>query len=576
MNLNKFLFVFFMSCFLISYIFSFDNKELDNAVKILSDASSVIVNDGKKSFKKFSEYKNKWFNKENFVIVLDSNGKCLVNENVLKQNTFIVHNKVLEYTDFCNWIIKEVKLTNNSEGIIYYLSYFPGTINLEIKAFVYKKVIISDENNYWGVVATIKDNLFLEKALVEKELDIYSDILKQKGFASFPILRLKADAFFGKGNFFFIIDSKGEIIFDTGGELFPDFSKGKNITNYKDAMNKLYVKNLFFQSEMQKEGNITYFSLERNFKHAYIRNIFFKKLTINKEDILICYNVKFPKASYINIDEHQDNTIKTQLLSKEILENIKKFGFLEFKKQYLEKKIPSLSNVPFFIINGDNQDILFDTFDLSNKNKKNLKFIKNCQSKSIWKNIKLVLDNNGDEGWVCLSALNKQNEFSLIKKKDVFVYIIRIVLDNTTYIVCVPSNLKNIKKEFIEENSEILKQLFIKENKKNTNILDIKELLLNVVLNTTRFFIIDMSGNIVMDSQILNLDLIDNVMNSKDIHGNYFFRKILMNLKNNDNGWENFDIKTLEGEIKEKSFYFNKVDIDNKKYVIVTESNLNI
>ena len=49
-----------------------------------------------------------------------------------------------------------------------------------------------------------------------------------------------------------------------------------------------------------------------------------------------------------------------------------------------------------------------------------------------------------------------------------------------------------------------------------------------------------------------------------------------MDLKTKDKTWESFDIKTLEGEIKEKFFYCNKIEMEDKRYVIVIESDLNI
>ncbi len=573
--MNKTLFFCLFFVFSVSNIFSFDNKNLDHAFNLLSDATDMILDKKESCFKNFSEYKTKWFNKEDFVIVLDKTGKCLVNENVLKQNNFIVNGKALKYGDFCNWVIKEINLTNNMEGIIYYLSYCSSIFNLEMKAFLYKKVFISNDKCY--IVATIKDQIFLEKALVEKELNLYSDILKNKNFASFPILRLKSDTFFGNKNFFFILNNNGDIIFSTAKEDFSDFLKGKKTINYKDVTNKFYMKNLLNQSNMQLHGSLSYFFAEDNNKYAYTRHIFFQKILINKEKFLICYNVKFPKASYINIDKSQDNAIRTQFLSRKILENIEEFGYLEFKNNYLNKNIPVLNDIPFFIVDGDTQNILFDTTDPGHKNKKNIQFIKNIQGKYIWKNMKLVLDNNKEKGWICLSVLNKQDEFSLIKRgEEFFVYIARISLNKKTYIIGVPSNLKKIKKEFIEENSEIMKNLFINEFLNNTNILDIRNLLLDIMINNTRFFIIDISGNLVIDSQIVYQNLINNVMKSKDIKGNYFFRKVLMDLKTKDKTWESFDIKTLEGEIKEKFFYCNKIEMEDKRYVIVIESDLNI
>jgi hypothetical protein len=548
---------------------SYKNKNIKSLVSLVNGASKLVQIEEENAFKKFKEYKSNWFNKNDFILVFDLNGNCIVNNDILKKEIVIMNGRVVSQEEFRKWLLFETKISNEKEGFVYYLSKESDNI-LPVWKTLFFKIVKTSSSEY--IIATFKGNVKLEEQLVLKELDEISGLLNLKGFMSFPVIRRKVSNFFGEENFLFIIDEEGNVIFNTGTK--KNFRK-ENILDSQDSLNNYFIKDIIKFSKINNNGKIIYYCPKIDPTLAYARHIYFKTQMFENKKIIICYSVLFDDAICFNIEKNKNDIFEVKYLTKKISDEIQKIGFDNFKTKLKNKEINFINDDTknaFFVIDFNNQKIILDSVNLDEEDK----YIKNLRSsneKSIWKNINLILDNNNNRGWLNFSIDNDKDEFSVFKKWQwYFVYLNKVNIDNNFYVICVVSNINKVEKEFLEENNKIVKSIVTKSLKDGKISKDVKDILNSLVINNTRLFFVDMFGIQIFDSEFFYIDN-TNILKMKDADGNFIVKNYLNLMKKNSNhSWMEYNFKNTNGNFERKSLYLDKIEENDKFYVIGTEA----
>ncbi|MDR0676336.1 MAG: cache domain-containing protein [Elusimicrobiota bacterium] len=548
----------------------YKNDKINEIVILVNEAADMVEKEGEKFFKNFKEYKTKWFNQNNYILVFDIAGKCIVNEDIIKRDKIIIDGKVINENGFQKWFLFETKNYKLKEGFLYYLGQKQNSISLIWKMLFTRIVKAPSGKEY--IIASGQEDVRLEERIILDEFDKIIELIRDKDRLSFPIIRKKVNNFFGDENFLLIFDIRGNILFNTSKN--KKFFDKKNIFEEKDSLGTFFIKAIINDALSKNFGKIVYYCPKKGDVNLYAREMYYRTAILEGEKVIVAYTILFDNAISFNIDTMKEDIYEVKYLTKTLAQDLSKMSLGDLKNKIISdggenNYIRAKEKNPFFIIDYNTKKIVFDSqnYDLQEKN------IKNIYGKSVWKTINMILKYNDNRGWINFSCNDEQDEFSIFKKYQYyFVYIMAVdSIDKNKYIVCFISNTKRLQEEFLKMNLEVLKNYLLRNLEHNKSIDDIKNNFNNLVINGSRLFITDNEGNQIFDSDFPYIEN-TNILKMVDSDGHYIVRNYInLMKKSKNNEMLIYNSKNNNGLITKKIMFLDKILTKSKNYIIGIE-----
>jgi signal transduction histidine kinase len=561
--MKKKLFKNFLFIFLFTYttsVYSYQYQDTQNLVNFVDDASKLVEKNGETAFSEFSKPKSKWFHKDTYLFVMDTNGNYVLNGNLEDKS---IPDKISNLEKFKKYFLFEsLGYKNKNAGWIHYL-YQKTTENIPVWKSTYIKKIKSPSGKEY-VIASGKYNLKLEKEFVEDEVNKIWQLIREKEQLAFPIIRNKANYFLSNENFVFIIDTDGNILFNTG----KPYIEKNNILDIKDSVGTPFISNIIKEAVTKNNGWITYYSPKIDESNPTLKNIYFKTATIKNKKVIVAYSVIFNNSIVLATNKEDSDFYDVKYLSKKITDLIKEQGadndnFLIYLKDF------NLKNSAF-VIDANTGIMLFNN-ENSNLENKSIVNLKDQTGKPLWKNLNLTLDLNNNKGWIHCTMENNKNSI-ILKCKSTYVTKISLP-NNQSYIVGVSKNSENMEKEFLENAVDMAVNLI--KQKKEEAFKDISNSQNIFIFKNNHFFVTTLDGVQMLDSQYPSLEGV-NILKTQDASGSYIVQKYIKSALKSTSLWLNYPFldNTFSKPIK-KNMFVKKITIDNKTYIVGAEYSAN-
>ena len=561
---KKFLKKLFLLLFIIyislsaTFIYAYQYQETQNLVNLVDDAAKLVEQEGEKAFDAFTDPKTRWLSQDTYIFVVDSDGNYLINGKLENKAIIDKDNNPEKFKKY--FLFEAFGYKNKNTNWVHYL-YHKSNDSIPVWKSTYTKKVKAPSGKEY-VIASGKYNLKLEKEFVEDEMNKISELIKDKNQLAFPIIRNNANYFFSSENFVFIIDTDGNVLFNTG----KPYIENNNILKFKDSFGTFFINNIIKDALVKNNGWSTYYYPRSDDTNPSLKNIYFKTAQLNDKKIIIAYSVIFSDTIVVRLNKAEDDEIyEIKYLAKKISGLIKEKGINHLESNLKEM---NLKNNVFVMDSSDGMMLV----NLQNQNllNRSMANTKDQLGKPIWKNMNLTLDLNEDSGWVhFIFETNSDANPIMPVYKSRYLMRVKSEEDNKNYILGITKNSENMEKEFIEQAVNMAIKLI--KQKKQEAFKEIKNPQNIFIFKKIHFFITDEFGMQILDSEYPYLEG-TNLLKNKDSNGEFIVYKYIQSALKNSSTWIDYPfIETTNSTTVKSSMFVKKVTIDNKNYIVGAE-----
>lgn len=222
-------------------------------VNLVRDAASLVAKDGDKAFPEFRIGGSKWWQGEDYVFVLDTEGNMVVHPDPTLEGKNQLGLKDVNGKPIVKHLIYEVTgYGNKTEGWTHYLWPRPGEIMQTWKTTFVK--LATDPSGQKYVVGSGVYNMTMEGAFVEDEVKDAAYLVEGNGTGAFDVLRDPASEFLFPNGYVFVFAQDGT---DLVNPAFR-YLEGQNVMDLKDSEGKYLVREMFEVLSRQDSGWVDY------------------------------------------------------------------------------------------------------------------------------------------------------------------------------------------------------------------------------------------------------------------------------------------------------------------------------
>jgi signal transduction histidine kinase len=222
-------------------------------VNLVTEAASLVEENGNQSFAEFRTEGSKWWQGEDYVFVLDTEGNMLVHPDPALEGKNQLGLKDVTGKPIIQHFIYEVTgYEGKTEGWTHYLWPIPGEIMPTWKTTFVK--LATDPSGQKYIVGSGVYNMKMERAFVEDEVKDAAQLIESKGTDAFNVFRDQTSEFLFPNGYIFVFTQEGT---DVVNPAFR-YLEGQNVMDLKDSEGKYLVREMFDLLEKQDSGWVDY------------------------------------------------------------------------------------------------------------------------------------------------------------------------------------------------------------------------------------------------------------------------------------------------------------------------------
>jgi signal transduction histidine kinase len=274
---------------------SFQYPETRELVDLVNQAAVLIRSEGEAAFDVFRVEGSRWRQGEEYVFVLDPEGKMVVHPDPAMEGSSQLSLKDVNGKPVVRGLLDAaMSLPAKAEGWYHYQWPVPGGLLPRWKSSFVKLVEAPSGRRY--VVGSGSYNDRMERAFV---VDLVSDAVGQVerlGTAAFPRFRDPKGPFVVKDAYVFVFDRKGTDLVNPG---FPNL-EGRELLDLQDSDGKPVIREMFEVVERAGEGWVDYMWPKPGESRSTLKSAYVAKARMGDDWVLVgsgVYLADAPKAA---------------------------------------------------------------------------------------------------------------------------------------------------------------------------------------------------------------------------------------------------------------------------------------
>lgn len=232
---------------------SFQYEETRQLVALVNDAAKRIRSEGEEAFETFREEGSRWRRGEDYVFVLDPEGKMLVHPDPAMEGKNQLDLEDVNGKPIVRGLLgAAMSLPDKPEGWYHYQWPVPGGLLPRWKSSYVERVAAPDGRQYVVGSGTYNDRM--ERAFVVDAVRDAVGQIEKLGSAAFPLFHDPRGPFIAKDAYIFVFDRTGVDLVNPG---FPSL-EGRDLLDLEDTQGKPVIREMLEVVEAGGSGWVDY------------------------------------------------------------------------------------------------------------------------------------------------------------------------------------------------------------------------------------------------------------------------------------------------------------------------------
>lgn len=257
------------------------NETLD-LIEFVEQASQHFAEKGSIALLDFGIPDSKWFKESRFIFIYDLEGYCAfhpVHKEFVGQN--VLHLKDMNGKPIIQLIIDIVSDENKGEGWLHYLWADWGGYTPSWKSAYVKRVTAPDGKTY--ALGSGTYDIRTEKKFMIDIVNSAARLLENKGESAYNTLIDKANIYYFRDIYIFVINMKGEAIVDP---VFPG-RQNRDLIDFRDMIGNYVVVDMIERLSEADSAMVVYVWPKPGQSNPSKKVAYVRKVNVNGEDMMV-------------------------------------------------------------------------------------------------------------------------------------------------------------------------------------------------------------------------------------------------------------------------------------------------
>ena len=257
-------------------------NETRDLIEFVEQASQHFAENDSKAFLDFGIPGSKWFKGPRYIFVYDLEGLCVfhpVQKEFIGQN--VMHLKDMNGKPIIQFIIEIASDENKGEGWVHYLWADMGEFFPAWKSAYIKRVVTPDGKTY--ALGSGTYDIRSEKKFMIDMVNSAASLLEKKGQSAYNILIDKANIYYFRDIYIFVINMKGKAIVDP---VFPGM-QNRDLIDFRDMLGNYVVVDMIERLKEADSAIVVYVWPKPGQSNPSKKVAYIRKVNVNGEDMIV-------------------------------------------------------------------------------------------------------------------------------------------------------------------------------------------------------------------------------------------------------------------------------------------------
>jgi len=535
---------------------SFQYPETKELVNLVNDASEQVRIKGESSFTEFRVPGSRWRHGEDYIFVLNPEGKMLVHPDPEMEGRNVINLKDVNGKPIIKGLISAARTSPDEPGGWYHYEWpVPGGLIPRWKSTYVELVRAPSGKSY--IVGSGVYNDRMEPVFVVDMVENAVARIEKNGKAAFPLFYDQKGPFIAKDAYIFVFDEKGN---DLVNPAFPNL-EGRNLMDMKDTRGKKVIRDMLKVVKKRDSGWVNYMWPKPGDSVSTQKSAYVSKAKMGDQWVLVGSGVYLADAPREKPTAKKMTAPQLMKLVRNAAEEFEKKGekaYPEFRK----KGSKWFHDDTYFFVWDMNGTRVFHAANPAGEGK-NMTDLEDIKGRPIGQMILNTGESRTGEGWIHYMYPEPGGMFP--EWKSTFVKKVTFP-DGKKYIIgCGIYNMQ-MDRVFVEDEVNRAAELISEKGKKAFNRL--RDKTGPFVFMDAYVFVMTKDGTQLVNPAQPSLEG-KHLMNIKDLKGKAFVREYTAAALKNGSAWvEYYWYKPGENTPALKETYVKKVKSGKNTYIV--------